>query len=101
MRLHHYVLLRFQPDFFTDELYRDSVEMFRQIADAVPGIRSLRVHRNCIPRSTNYDIMVEIQLEGEEILKEYLGHPLHREYARVCDAHLAAKTSFDWSEDRD
>ena len=97
MLLHHYVLLRFQPDFFTDEFYRYSVDIFQQIAEAVPGIHSLSVYRNCIPRPGNYDMMVEMQLEGEQVLKDYLKSPLHADFARVCDDHLAAKTSFDWS----
>lgn len=65
----HYLLLKFKPGFFSDEVFSMAVEVFTGIGKALAGIEDVQVSRNCIPRDTNADLLVRMTLEGHEALR--------------------------------
>ena len=90
----HYLLLKFKPGFFSDEVFSMAVEVFTGIGKALAGIEDVQVSRNCIPRDTNADLLVRMTLEGHEALEAYLEHPLHLGFVRQVQAHVEQRLTF-------
>ena len=94
----HYLLLKFKPGFFSDEVFSMAVEVFTGIGKALAGIEDVQVSRNCSPRNTNADLLVRMTLEGHEALEAYLEHPLHRSFAEEIEPCISRRLTFDCME---
>ena len=92
----HFVIFTFEKDFFDDESYREYVDAFNIIEKAFDGIKSVSIHRNCIDRPANMDLMIEMLLEDESVLGEYLNHPEHIRMGQKYNPHVTNRVSFDY-----
>lgn len=95
MKIAHYVMLRLEPGFVTDEYFAYTEDIFNRLLEAQEDILSVSVHRNCVAREGNYDLMIRLELENEAALPRYLAHPLHQEFARSNGDVLLSRASFD------
>lgn len=94
--LKHFVIFTFEKDFFTDEHYDEYVRAFDIIRDAFDGITQVHVRRNCIERPANMDLMIEMDLTGEDVLGMYLEHPEHVRMGKKYNPHMTNRVSFDY-----
>ena len=97
--MRHYVLLKFEPNYYNKDVVDFTKNTFNKIKDSLDGIFNVKVLRNCIERDSNMDIMIEMELKDEESLTAYLEHELHLKYASVIDKHIVSKVSFDYNDD--
>ena len=91
----HYVLLKLVPGADADRVFESMSETYRKLEAAMPQLHNPKVHKNCVVRDSNADIMAEIELDGPEFLQTYLTHPLHVAMAEGFKGTVAARTSFD------
>ncbi len=91
----HYVLLTFVPGTDVDRAHKIMSETYRQLEAAIPQLHAPKVHKNCVVRELNADVMAEIELDGPEFLETYLKHPLHVAMVEGFKGTLAGRTSFD------
>ena len=92
----HFVIFRFEENFFTEENYNEYVKAFKIIEDAFEGVKSAKVFRNCVDRAANMDLMIEMVLEDETVLTQYLNHPEHMRMGQKYNPHVTDRVSFDY-----
>ena len=68
--LKHFVIFTFEDNFFKEE--------------------------HCIDRPANMDLMIEMVLEDESVLSEYLNSPEHIRMGKKYNPHVANRVSFDY-----
>ena len=90
----HYVLLKFERNFYNDELLNYTKEVFYNIG-RLENVKYVKVHSNCIERNSNMDVMVEIELDNKEALSDYLLNDLHRDFVEYTDKHVVLRVTFD------
>ena len=91
----HYVLLKLAPSADVDAFAECMRETYRKLDEAMPQLHDPRVHKNCVVRDSNYDLMAEIELDGAEFLQAYLTHPLHVAMAKGFSGVVIGRVSFD------
>lgn len=91
----HYVLLKFQESYLTDEKFAQLQRDFSEVCDAVEGISCCKVRRNVIKRDANMDVMVSFQAVDADALMRYLKHPLHQNIGKQNDPYVVSRVSFD------
>ena len=91
----HYVLLKLVPGADIGRVYENMTETYQKLEAAMPQLHNPKVHKNCVVRDSNADIMAEIELDGPEFLQVYLTHPLHVAMAEGFKGTVATRTSFD------
>ena len=79
----HYVLLKFKPGTWTEEIRALADTTFRQLEQEVPSIISAKIYENCYERESNADVMIRLKIDSPEHLTEYLRHPLHVRFAEI------------------
>ncbi len=94
--LKHFVIFRFENDFFTEDNYNEYIKAFKIIEEAFDGIISAKIHRNCVDRPANMDLMIEMVLEDENVLNQYLNHPEHIRMGKKYNPHVIDRVSFDY-----
>ena len=72
----HFVIFTFEKDFFKEEHYKEYCKAFDKIKNAFDGIKDVKIHKNCVDRPANMDLMIEMDLEDESVLGQYLSYPL-------------------------
>ena len=92
----HFVLLKFEDNFFNDEVFDFTTKSFAEMEANIEDVDKITVHRNCVVRDKNMDVMVEIDLKNEETLYSYLNHDLHQTFAKFMDEHVVNRVSFDY-----
>lgn len=75
--LKHFVIFTFEDNFFKEEHFNEYVDAFSRIKEEYPKIKEISIHKNCIDRPANMDLMIEMVLEDESVLSEYLNSPEH------------------------
>lgn len=94
----HYVLFKFEPDYYDEKVLRYTKEVFCSMAKQLEGIVSLNVHSNCVVRDSNMDMMIEMELKNKGVLDLYLDNALHKAFAERTDKHLVLRVSFDYED---
>ncbi|MCM1306973.1 MAG: Dabb family protein [Butyrivibrio sp.] len=94
--LKHLVIFTFEKDFLKKEHIEEYARAFEIIKEAFDGITSVHIRRNCVNRPSNMDLMVEMDLTGEDILPLYLNHPEHVRMGNKYNPHVTARASFDY-----
>ena len=94
--LKHFVIFTFEKGFFKEENYDEYVRVFNTIRDAFDGIKEVSVHKNCVDRPANMDLMVEMVLDDESVLTQYLNHPEHVKMGEKYNPHVINRVSFDY-----
>ena len=92
----HFVLIKFEDNYFTDEVFIFTKNAFAEMEANIEEVYKLTVHRNCVVRDKNMDIMVEIDLDDEKALYAYLNHDLHQAFSKLMDEHVVNRVSFDY-----
>jgi len=93
----HFVLMRFDSGYLNDALFEEICRDFGSLQPALPEqIRSIAVHRNCVERDTNMELMVEFDLASPEALNVYLKHPIHLSLMERLIPHITSRCSFDY-----
>lgn len=90
----HYVLLKFKPDYYNEEILNYTKDVFNKIRN-IENIEDVYVHSNCIERDSNMDIMIEMNVKNKDALIHYINHELHRDFAKTVNEILVSKVSFD------
>ena len=68
----HFVLLKFEPSYLTEEIYLEIETAFAELKKALPDdILAAIVHKNIIARASNMDIMIEMDLKSSASLPTY------------------------------
>ena len=94
----HMVFMKFETGFFTPSVTARIAEAFEQLQAALPEqILSVEVRENCVARETNMDLLIQMELSGEDALDAYLVHPVHRAIGEVMNPHIVNRCSFDYS----
>lgn len=91
----HYVLMKYKQGYLSDKKFEDLSMAFSVLCGQVDGISGCTVKRNAVKRETNMDVMVSFRVLNENILREYLAHPLHLEIAKENDPYIERRISFD------
>ena len=93
----HYVLLKLAPGADIDRVEAKVRQVYAELDAELPYLKDPTIYRCCVERDSNADIMVVMQLDGQEFLQPYLTHPKHVEMARGLkeDGSLIGTTSFD------
>lgn len=94
--IRHYVMFTFEQDFFKKEHLKEFQEVFSQLEREIPGVLHAEVRENCVNRPANMDLMVQMDLTGEEVLGEYLTHPAHAAMGEKYNPHVTKRVSFDY-----
>ncbi len=94
--LKHFVIFQFEKDFFTKDNYEEYCQAFDKIQKAFTGIKAVKIHRNCIDRPANMDLMIEMDLANESVLSEYLSFPEHMRMGEKYNPHVINRVSFDY-----
>lgn len=94
----HCVLFKFKSDYYNENIFEYTKEVFDSIREKVDGIKSVNVYRNCIVRDSNMDMMIEMELENREILALYLNDELHKAFVDRTNEHLTLRVSFDYED---
>jgi len=94
----HYVLFKFEPDYYNEDVLKYTKEVFYSIGKKLDNILNVNVYSNCIIRDSNMDVMVEMDLENKESLDFYLNDALHKAFADRTDKHLVLRVSFDYED---
>ena len=92
----HFVIFKFEKDYFTDENYREYLNAFEIIKNDFSGIREVAIRKNCVDRPANMDLMIEMTLEDESVLSQYLNHPEHIRMGQKYNPHVTNRVSFDY-----
>lgn len=91
----HYLLLKFEPGYFTDEIFQLALDTFTKLKAELPGVEDVSVTKNCIDRSDNADLLVTMKLCCEDMLDVYLKHPLHLHFVQIVNSHVIQRASID------
>ncbi len=94
--LKHYVIFTFEKNFFTDKAYEEYCNAFEIIKNAFDGIKEVKIHKNCVDRPANMDLMVEMDLTDESVLGQYLSYPEHVRMGEKYNPHVINRVSFDY-----
>ena len=92
----HFVLFSFEEDFFTEENFREYCDAFEIIKNDFPGIKKVDIQKNCVDRPANMDLMIEMTLEDESVLSQYLNHPEHVRMGHKYNPHVTNRVSNDF-----
>lgn len=92
----HFVIFTFEKDFFKEEHYKEYCEAFAKIKNAFDGIKDVKIHKNCVDRPANMDLMIEMDLEDESVLGQYLSYPEHVRMGEKYNSHVTNRVSFDY-----
>ena len=93
----HFVLLKFEPSYLTEEIYLEIETAFAELKKALPDdILAAIVHKNIIARESNMDIMIEMDLKSSASLHTYLNHPVHQAIGAKMNPHITNRVSFDY-----
>jgi hypothetical protein len=77
LMVRHVVMFKFKPE--TDTRARvDFARMLTGLKDDVEVIQSLEIGQDFLKSPRSYDILLVVDLEDEEALKIYAGHPDHQ-----------------------
>ena len=94
--LRHFVIFKFEEGFFTEEHLEEYEKAFAEIRDAYEEIYDVRIHKNCVDRPANMDLMIEMDLQDESALSAYLSHPEHIRMGQKYNPHVTSRVSFDY-----
>lgn len=94
--LKHFVIFTFEDNFFKEEHFNEYVDAFSRIKEEYPKIEEISIHKNCIDCPANMDLMIEMVLEDESVLSEYLNSPEHIRMGKKYNPHVANRVSFDY-----
>lgn len=93
--IRHFCGLKFKKDSLTEADGKRIDEIFDEIERTVPGVHKARVLRNCIHRKENMDLMIEMLIEEEQTLLDYLNCEPHRKFAENYGSYVDQRISFD------
>ena len=91
----HYVLLKLSDQADKDAVWRRVCDTYAALDKELPFLHDPVVHRSCVERDTNADIMAVIKLDDPSQLQTYLTHPLHTQMAADLKEQIIGRTSFD------
>ena len=94
--LKHFVIFKFEDNFFNEEHFEEYVNAFKEIKNAFDGIKDVKIHRNCIDRPANMDLMIEMDLADASMLSQYLSYPEHVRMGNKYNPHVTNRVSFDY-----
>ena len=92
----HFVIFSFEKGFFTEENFREYCDAFEIIKNDFSGIKEIAIRKNCVNRPANMDLMIEMILENESVLSQYLNHPEHVRMGHKYNPHVTNRVSFDY-----
>lgn len=69
--------------------------LFPELKKSIQNQRNFN-SQNCIDRPANMDLMIEMVLEDESVLSEYLNSPEHIRMGKKYNPHVANRVSFDY-----
>lgn len=67
------------------------------LAETVPSVRQLSVHRNELFDGDNFDVTLIAEFDDAEGLRAYAEHPEHVEAGRVVKSYAVARVATDFT----
>lgn len=92
----HFVLFSFESNFFTEENFKEYCNAFEIIKNEFNEIKEVAIRKNCVDRPANMELMIEMILEDESVLSQYLNHPEHIRMGQKYNPHVTRRVSFDY-----
>lgn len=93
----HMVFMKFENGFFDPAVTAQIAAAFGELQKELPEqILSVKVRENCVSREANMDLLIQMELSGEDALDVYLAHPVHRAIGEVMNPHIVNRCSFDF-----
>ncbi len=92
----HILIIKLKPNTNLNEFLMKSHSYFDQLVEEVEGIKSYQFIENIVDREANGDLMLIVDLANKDMLKVYLDHPLHVEYANYLAQFMELKLSLDY-----
>ena len=89
----HYELLKLAPGADPVEIQEKLMKGYRKLDDELDWLNRPVVFRGC--RAGDYDIMVVVDIDGEERLEEYLKHEITRKCMDRIAESVAGRACFD------
>lgn len=78
------VLVKLRPEYREAEDLAKIVAQTREVLEAIPEVRALRVGLAANERTEGaYQLCIEVQLDDLEAVERYRAHPAHRAYVDV------------------
>jgi hypothetical protein len=74
------------------------VAVLEPLEGRVPGVQSLRLHRNTLNHENNWDLMLESVHDDAEALAVYAGHPEHLAAVEVVKQRTVGRACVDFTE---
>ncbi len=91
----HYLLLKFEPEYFSDEIFQFALDTFNKLKAELPGVEDVSLAKNCVDRDDNADLLITMKLRSEDMLGVYLEHPLHQKFVQRVGSHVVQRASID------
>ena len=90
----HYVLLKLAPGADPVEVQEKLMKGYRKLDDELDWLNDPVVYRSC-KEGDDFDLMVEVEIEEEERLGEYLAHPLTLKIEGKLEGAIAERAAFN------
>lgn len=91
----HYLLLKFEPGYFSEEIFQFARDTFNALKAELPGVEDVHVAKNCVDRDDNADLLITMKLRSEDMLRVYLEHQLHQKFVQRVGSHVVQRASID------
>lgn len=91
----HIVMVKLKDGALTDELITRVKELLSRCVGVIDGFEAAEVFPNSYPREGNYDLMLEMDMQGPKTLEEYLPHRLHKEFVEYIAPSTVSRITFD------
>ncbi len=72
----HCVLIKLVPGADAEKVQHKVWKTFQKLDDELDWLNRPVICRGCMEAASDFDLMAEIDLESEQLLREYLRHPL-------------------------
>ncbi len=96
----HYIIVKFKEEVSAErkqDMVPDIEELFHHLYE-IDGISDIQIERNCVDRANRYDLMIEITMQDEDVLRIYDQSVWHNRWKDQYGPLIAKKTIFDRGE---
>ena len=91
----HCVLLKVAEGVDPIKVQEKIWKVFQKLDDELDWMNRPGIRRSCMETHSDFDLMTEVELGGEEQLKAYLAHPLVEKLNGDLEKKLVCKAAFD------
>ena len=91
----HYEFFKLTPDADVVKVQQKVWKALQKLDDELDWLNRPVVYRNCLSKPGSPDLMAVIDLDGEELLEQYLEHPTRQKLAEHLKDVVVSEMAFD------